>query len=75
MRKFIFGLTLIAFFIGFAQENQNIKELSLEECIDIAVTRNLTIKQNQNNLLAAQSNKRQAFYNFSQILIFRVDIL
>ncbi len=36
----------------------------MEECINMALSRNLTIKQNQNNLLGAQSNKRQAYFNF-----------
>lgn len=30
----------------------------------MALSRNLTIKQNQNNLMGAQSNKRQAYFNF-----------
>lgn len=62
MRKFIFG---ILFTIGFAVIAQDsLRVLTLQECIDMASNRNLTIKQNQNNLIGAQSNKRQAYYNF-----------
>ena len=61
MRKIIFGTVFLFLSICEAQEE---KVLTLDECIEIAVTRNLTIKQNQNNLIAAQSNKKQAFYNF-----------
>ena len=61
MRKFIFGILFLAGTALFAQE---LKELTLQQCIDLAVNRNLTIKQNQNNLIAAKSNKRQAVFNF-----------
>ncbi len=61
MRKFIFG---ILFFSGITLLAQDTKELTLEECIDLAVNRNLRIKQSQNNLIAAESNKRQAMFNF-----------
>lgn len=62
MRKFIFGILLT---IGFALVAQDsVRVLTLEECIDMAVSRNLTVKQNQNNLFGAQSNKKQAYFNF-----------
>lgn len=61
MRKFTFGILLLS---GISLIAQNTKTLSLQECIDLAVNRNLTIKQNQNNLIAAKSNKRQSLMNF-----------
>lgn len=63
MRKFIFGITLIAFFVSNAQDETRI--LTLDECIEMAVNRNLTVKQNQNNLFASKSNKTQALFNFA----------
>ena len=68
MRKFIFVACCVMLSVASAQDSTQV--LTLEKCIDIAVTRNLTIKQNQNNLLAAQSNKRQAFFNFFPNLNF-----
>ena len=62
MRNLIFGIILIVFFQSQAQDS--LRVLTLEECINMAVNRNLTVKQNQNNLIAAQSNKRQAYFNF-----------
>lgn len=63
MRKFIFG---ILFTVGFTVSAQDsLRVLTLEECIDMALSRNLTIKRAQNNLMGAQSNKRQAYYNFA----------
>ena len=57
-----FCLALLCLFFSFAQDAKRI--LTLEECIEMALSRNLTVKQNQNNLLASQSNKRQAYFNF-----------
>ncbi|MEM6642871.1 MAG: TolC family protein [Bacteroidota bacterium] len=62
MRFFCCVLLIQTSYHLFAQDTERV--LSLDECIEIAVNRNLTIKQNQNNLIAAQSNKRQAFFNF-----------
>ncbi|MEQ9467724.1 MAG: TolC family protein [Ekhidna sp.] len=62
MRKFIFGILLLVGIIAVAQDS--VRVLTLQECIDMALARNLTIKQNQNNLFGAQSNKRQAYFNF-----------
>ncbi len=68
IRKFVFCLALACSLLSLAQDSARV--LTLKECIEIAITRNLSIKQNQNNLLAAQSNKRQAFYNFFPDLNF-----
>ncbi|WP_420316430.1 TolC family protein [Ekhidna sp.] len=62
MREFIFGLLITFGFVALAQVEGRI--LTLDECIEMALSRNLTIKQNQNTLIGAQSNKRQAYYNF-----------
>ncbi|GAB4235008.1 MAG: TolC family protein [Ekhidna sp.] len=62
MRKFIFGILSIAFMMSTAQDS--VRVLTLDECIEMALGRNLTIKQNQNNLFGAQSNKTQAWMNF-----------
>ncbi len=62
MRKFIFGIVLLTGFATAAQESERV--LTLQECIDMALARNLSVKQNQNNLIGAQSNKRQALFNF-----------
>ncbi len=62
MRKFIFG---IVFFVGVTVVAQDsVRVLSLEECIDIALSRNLLIKRAQNNLTGAQSNNLQAHLNY-----------
>lgn len=68
IRKLTFCLAFFCSILASAQDS--VRVLTLEECIDIAVARNLTVKQNQNNLLAAQSNKKQAFYNFFPDLTF-----
>lgn len=62
MRKFILGFLILFALASFGQDS--VRVLTLQECMDMASSRNLTIKQNQNNLLAAESNKKQAFYNF-----------
>ncbi len=73
MRKFIFGLTLFIAVGAFSQNATRI--LTLQECIDMASSRNLTIKQNQNSLIGAKSNKRQAYYNFLPSLNARYNYL
>lgn len=63
MRKFIFGT--VCLFVTLSVVGQDsVRVLTLQECVDMASSRNLTIKQNQNNLFGAQSNKRQAYFNF-----------
>lgn len=61
MRRLFFGLLLLALFVVSAQEE---RVLTLDECIQLAINRNLTIKQNENSLMAAESNRRQAYFNF-----------
>ncbi len=62
MRKFIFGLILLIGASVIAQDS--VRVLSLEECLDMALSRNLAIKRSQNNLIAAQSNRKQAYFNY-----------
>ena len=62
MRKLIFGIIFSVGFSSIAQDSERV--LTLQECIDMASSRNLTVRQNQNNLIGAQSNRRQAYYNF-----------
>lgn len=62
---------MIASLVISAQDT--LRMLTLQECMDMANSRNLTIKQNQNNLMAAESNKRQAYYNFLPNLNASVD--
>ena len=62
-----FALTiLLAFSLAcYAQEQDaDIKTMTLEECIQIALNKNLGVKTAENNLLAARSNKTQAKFNF-----------
>lgn len=65
MKTFALTLLLTISFASFAQEQKdNIRTLNLEECVQIALSKNLTIKGAENNLLAARSNKAQAKFNF-----------
>jgi len=62
IRKLSFCIALSCSISAIAQDS--VKVLNLDQCIEIALSRNLTIKQNQNNLIAARSNRTQAYYNF-----------
>ncbi|MEP1097057.1 MAG: TolC family protein [Cyclobacteriaceae bacterium] len=63
----IFALTFL-FAYSFAScaqaQDADIRALTLEECIQIALNKNLTIKGAENSLLAARSNRNQAKFNF-----------
>lgn len=61
MRKFIFGITLIAFFVSNAQD---VQELTLDECINVALDRNINLKRAQNSALIAKANRFQSIMNF-----------
>jgi len=72
MREIFVLLLIISFTsIGFAQSNEN--PLTLEECIQAALSKNLIIKQSSNNLLIAASNRKQARYNYLPSLNGAVD--
>ena len=62
MRKFLFGTIFLFCLSALAQDS--VRVLTLQECIDMASSRNLTVKQNQNNLIGARSNRLQSYFNF-----------
>ena len=65
MKTFALILLLTFSLTSIAQEqNDEIRTLTLEECINIALDKNLTIKGAENTLIAARSNKLQAKLNF-----------
>lgn len=65
MKTFALTFLLIFSFASFAQEqNSDVRKLTLEECIQIALNKNLNVKRAENNLIAARSNKTQAKLNF-----------
>lgn len=64
MRKFIFGTILMMYFLSSAQEVQKVQELSLDECINVALERNIGLKRAKNNELIAKANRFQAIMNF-----------
>lgn len=63
-----FGLCSLIFFsllfISFTNNAQEVRKLTLEECIDIALTNNIDVQRARNNALIASSNKKQALLNF-----------
>ena len=61
MRKFIFGIVITLFYVANAQES---KELTLDECISIAMEKNIDLKRARNNALIAKANRFQAIMNF-----------
>ena len=61
MRKFIFGSLFLISYVSFSQ---GVKELTLEECIDVALDRNINLKRAKNGELIAKSNRFQAIMNF-----------
>ena len=73
MKTFAFTFSLIVCAGLYAQEQDGVRTLTLEECIQIAQTKNLDIKRSENNLLAARSNKRQAMFNFLPTATFNYD--
>ncbi|WP_462252178.1 TolC family protein [Ekhidna sp.] len=64
MRKLIFGTMLIMYFLSSAQNEQAVQELSLDECINVALERNIGLKRAKNNQLIAKANRFQAIMNF-----------
>ncbi len=61
MRKILFGSILLASIYSFSQE---VHELSLEECINIGLERNIDLKRTKNNALIAKANRFQSIMNF-----------
>ncbi len=52
---------------------QEVKMLSMEECIDMALTNNIDLKRAKNNSLIAAANKKQAILNFLPTLQGRIN--
>lgn len=61
MRKFIFGIVFFSLVGAAAQE---VKELTLEECINVAMDRNIDLKRSKNNEMIARANRFQSMMNF-----------
>lgn len=63
MRTFLFALCTVIAGAAYSQE-QNVVELGLDDCINTALERNITLKQTRNNQLIAESNRFQSIMNF-----------
>ena len=61
MRKIVFGIILITCFEGSAQE---VIELTLEDCIEVAMDRNIDLQRAKNNEMIARANRFQSIMNF-----------
>lgn len=61
MRKFIFG---IVFMLLYSAQAQEVKKLTLDECVSIAMERNIDLKRAKNNSLIAKANRFQSIMNF-----------
>jgi len=64
MRKIIFGTLLLSLFVGTAQESQEVRVLTLDECIDIGLERNIGLKRSRNNELISKANRFQSIMNY-----------
>lgn len=60
MKHLLTKLFLLFLFIPFFAHSQQVRELSLEECIAIAVENNLTVRSSEFNLQSAHVNLSQA---------------
>ncbi len=75
----IFRLTvlLVAFYVGIFQtafgQEANPQILTLDDCLNMAIEKNIGIKRAQNNALIAKSNKMQALMNFLPSLSAQVN--
>ncbi|WP_421875674.1 TolC family protein [Marinoscillum sp.] len=63
MRTFLFALCTVIAGAAYSQE-QDVVELGLDDCINTALERNITLKQTRNNQLIAESNRFQSIMNF-----------
>lgn len=61
MRKFIFGILLTT---GFIVTSQEVRELTLEECISVALEKNIDLRRSRNNEIIARANRFQSIMNF-----------
>ena len=63
MRTLIFALGAIISCAAFAQQS-DVTQLSLDDCVNTALERNITLKQTRNNQIIAESNRFQSIMNF-----------
>lgn len=65
LRAGLFAPLFLGFMLGFSSANaQEIRKLTLEECIDIALNNNISVQRARNDALMASSNKKQSLLNF-----------
>ena len=71
------GLPLFLFLsliLVFSATNaQDVKKVTMEECIEIALTNNIGVQRARNSALIASSNKKQAVLNFLPTLQARIN--
>lgn len=63
----IFSFTLLLFLLAtglHAQPQDSVVVLSLDDCIETALDRNISLKRAKNNLIIAESNRFQSIMNF-----------
>lgn len=65
-------LSAIIFTVDHTQA-QEVKRLTMEECIDIALSNNISLQRTRNNALIAESNRKQALLNFLPNLQARIN--
>ncbi len=58
------GLSLLIFFAAGNLNAQDVRVLTMEECIDIALKNNLDLQRSRNSALIASANKKQAILNY-----------
>ena len=69
----LFLVMTTIFSVAQTQENTELRKLTLEECIDIALTNNISLRRARNDALIASSNKKQALLNFLPSLQARLN--
>ena len=70
MRNLFVGICFAACFSISAQE---VKTLTLDECIDIGLERNIDLKRSRNNALIAKANRFQSIMNYFPSLNARIN--
>ncbi|MEQ8470952.1 MAG: TolC family protein [Marinoscillum sp.] len=64
MRILISVAILIATQLAYGQDSEEVVSLTLDDCINTALERNITLKQARNNEIIAESNRFQSIMNF-----------
>ncbi len=64
MRKILLLAFTLTTLIASAQDDQTKNVLTLDNCIDMALERNISLKQARNNEIIAESNRFQSVMNF-----------